>query len=890
MSLSTRAIAITNAAFALVVLLHADRAPAWCSVIALAIVCWRQFAAQRGLPVAGTLLRVVVTLGLTALVVLNFRTLNGLEAGSALLIVMGAAKLLELRDRRDASIVIAVALFLLLAACLQRQDLTRVPLYAASAWLSCTALAALAGRSTTLRAAAGSSGRALLYALPLACLAFVLVPRLPGSLWAIPGNSKATTGLSEEMSPGSITDLTESDDPAFRVRFLEATPPPQERYWRGPVLHEFDGYTWRRLRSQYAPTPAARFEGPVYRQRIMLEPNQRNWWFGLDTVRASPRRGVYLTFDGQLVTDREVTQAVSYELDSQTSWVSTGPLSVLARRFDTALPAGRNRRTLQLARELRAANPDPQAFAAAMLEHLRTGGFEYTLTPPRLDYDSIDDLLFNTKLGFCGHFASAFATVMRGGGVPARVVTGYLGGEWNPVGGYFIVRQSDAHAWTEVWFEGRGWTRIDPTAVVSPERLTRGAYELLSESDSRASRLLRSSPWLLRMRSMWDAGNTWWRDRIIEFNLDSQLALLERLGIRDPDWRTLATLLTAGIVIWLALLTWQLRRAPRSATRDALTRAWQVMDRRLARAGVPRQSHEPVPAHIERAARALALQGPRLRALARRYSQLRYGPHDARWDSQVAGLRAAAAKLPLRPMPGLDAGQDALLRTQLPVYARLPSELRERCGILTRQLLQRLRFVGCNGLELTATMRLVIGFQACLMLANRGIDAYGDLASVLVYPDQFVVQESDVDEAGVVTEGTRALSGQSIDTARIVLSWRDVLDSIAGEEPGYNVVLHEFAHHLDHSVDGLLSSRTAHSTWHDVLTQEYDALCDAVDADAPTLIDPYAAEDPAEFFAVITETFFELPYELAAQHARLYELLREFYDLDPREWVDPAYA
>jgi transglutaminase-like putative cysteine protease len=473
--LAPRAVGIVSAAYVLAVLLHVDRTPFWSTAIALAIVAWRQLAARQALPFAGTALRVAITLALTALVAVSYRTLNGLTAGGALLVVMGAAKLLELRSRRDALVVIAVALFLLLAACLDRQTLPHIPLYAATAWLACTALAALdagAGRAPPIGAAARSAGRALLYALPLAAVASLFFPRLGGGLWALPADQRATTGLSDEMSPGSITELTDSDDIVFRVHFLDATPPPQERYWRGPVLHDFDGYTWRR--GQPVVRPNTTGVGTVYRQRVTLEPHQRAWWFALDTALAAPSRAVMLTHDNQLLAYRPVTQAVTYEAASQTQLHSSDPLSTLGRRYDTHLPPGRNRRTVALAAQLREGNPETAAYIQAVLALFRDGGFEYTLTPPRLDYDSIDDLLFNTKLGFCGHFASAFTTLMRAGGVPARVVTGYLGGEWNPIGDYFIVRQSDAHAWSEVWVEDRGWTRIDPRECFATSRCCRG--------------------------------------------------------------------------------------------------------------------------------------------------------------------------------------------------------------------------------------------------------------------------------------------------------------------------------------------------------------------------------------------------------------------------------
>lgn len=222
---------------------------------------------------------------------------------------------------------------------------------------------------------------------------------------------------------------------------------------------------------------------------------------------------------------------------------------------------------------------------------------------------------------------------------------------------------------------------------------------------------------------------------------------------------------------------------------------------------------------------------------------------------------------------------------EVPLYARMPEDLRHSLEPLVRQFLTDIRFVGCDGLAVTDAMRLTIASQACVLVASHGFEVLGDLHSVLVYPDEFVVEESDIDEAGVITEGSRAISGQTFDTDKIVLSWRDVQEAGTGDD-GYNVVLHEFAHYLDHSVGGSLSAphSGAKGTWHDVLETEYQALCDAVDRGDETLIDPYGAEDPAEFFAVATETFFELPHALATHHPALYALLRDFYALDPNAW------
>ena len=223
----------------------------------------------------------------------------------------------------------------------------------------------------------------------------------------------------------------------------------------------------------------------------------------------------------------------------------------------------------------------------------------------------------------------------------------------------------------------------------------------------------------------------------------------------------------------------------------------------------------------------------------------------------------------------------SLLDEQLPLYRRLPAELRASLEPLVRGFLADIEFVGCQGFEITDEVRLIISTQACLLIVGYGLGAYEALRSVLVYPDEFVVEERDEDEAGVVTEGERALSGQTFETARIILSWRDVLESGSGKDI-YNVVLHEFAHHLDHSVGGTLSAPASN----DVLEREYEALCDAVDRGEETLIDPYGAEHMEEFFAVATETFFEAPELLREWHPRLYDELRRVYRLNPVEWSD----
>jgi protein-glutamine gamma-glutamyltransferase len=651
----------TSLALVGAILLHIDRAPLWVSAIAFALIAWRLAAAVHGVPLPGKFTRAVIAFALVGAVFAEFHTLNGLIAGTWLLLLMCAVKLTETHARRDEYIVVGGALFVLLAACLERQGLLRTPLYVLETWLCCAVLAIVAyakdgssreaaaeGTGFDTRAAFLLAGRTLLYSLPLAAILFVVFPRLHGAFWAVPRTEDAETGLSDTMSPGSISQLTSSYDVAFRVKFDGAPPPPRERYWRGPVLHNFDGYTWSR--TPYAPYRSMPLEyvGPTYRYQVTLEPSQQRWWLTLDTVTGSPDRKVLFAYDYELIATDPVTTLTSYVAESHTETRPTEPLSRLTRHVETTLPPDRNPRSVQLAHEMRERAGSDGAFIDSVIEMLRTGGFVYSLTPPLLNYDSVDDFLFNTRSGFCGHYASAFVTLMRAADIPARVVTGYLGGEWNPIGHYFIVRQSDAHSWAEVWLENRGWTRIDPTAVVEPERLTRGMLDLLPDARSPEARLVRFSTTLAGLVQRWDAVNAWWNDHVLKFDYRSQLSLLSQLGFRSPDVAILGWAFVAVLLTWLAWIAWQFGRGPGQPRPDRLARAYARLCRKLARVGIPRSAHLGPLAYAEVVGERRPDLAEAVRDLLVRYAELRYGaPRERSRSHDVAGFERDVMRLSL---------------------------------------------------------------------------------------------------------------------------------------------------------------------------------------------------------------------------------------------------
>lgn len=630
------------AGFVLAVLPHAPDLSPWIVLLAFAGAALRLTIELRQWQLPPKILRIAIAFAAMLGVLTTYRTLNGLQAGTAFLVVMGAMKLLETRTPRDLTVLIFVAYFLLFAGFLYNQSLLRLPWMLITAWLlTATLMRTHQTAPMAMREALGMTGKMLLQALPLAILLFLFFPRLPGQFWALPARGAATTGLSDEMSPGDVSDLSISGAIAFRAKFEGAMPPPSERYWRGPVLQDFDGRTWRRLRLFYPQQPLIA-TGTSYRYNVTLQPHNRRWIFGLDAVTDWPRQRAFRSFDQQLLAADPIAAMTTFNLESRTSYEIGGPLPTTTRAATTRV-GQRNPRSKQLATELLARSGSPEAFVQAVLQKFRDEEYFYTLEPPRLEADSVDDFLFNTRRGFCEHFASAFTMLARAAGIPARVVTGYQGGEFNPMGGYLIVRQSDAHAWSEVWIDGKGWIRVDPTAAVAPERIERGMDAALAEDEPVPGRLFNSVDAFVKIRLAWDALNTFWNGQIVEFGATQQRSLLERLGIEDADWEALGmgvVLALAGFFAVLsAWLAWQFRPRPR----DPVAQVYDRLCRRLARAQLPRSPHEGPRDYLTRMAAARPVLAADLAEVRTLYLSLRYGP--APLSSQLSRLKFLVSRL-----------------------------------------------------------------------------------------------------------------------------------------------------------------------------------------------------------------------------------------------------
>ncbi len=634
----------TLAAAVLAVLPHLLHLPAWISVLIFAIVVWRLLASYRRWPMPPRLLRLALAAAATVGVFLTFGRLNGLDAGSALILAMLAMKLLETDQARDLLVLVLISYFLLVVNFLYTQGIAALLYSLPVIWLITIALLQVSGSRRALPPvmAARYSGLILLQALPLMALLFLLFPRVPGPLWGLPARNEALSGLDDVMSPGTITRLSLSDEVVFTARFQGAAPAADELYWRGPVLHRFDGRSWRRGWRNYETESGYTISGNPWRYEITLEPHNRHWLFALD-VPADLPRGTRMSFDFQLLSLQPVTMLKRYALSSYRDHQLDPRPGPRLLEYALGLPDDKNPRTRAFARSLLAQSSDNHDLVRRTLAQFTRQPFIYTLQPPELlGAHPVDRFLFETRAGFCEHFASAFTTLMRAAGVPARVVTGYLGGERNPLTGHLTIRQSDAHAWTEVWLDETGWQRVDPTAAVAPERVRTGLAGAMRAGEPVPGMFMRSNRWLNRVRFSFDALSGLWNEFILGYGPEAQNALLSRLGLRDADWRALTVLLVIGITAVSALLALFILRQRPARSRDAAWKLYERFCRRLARrAGLARRPEEsPVRFASRCAAKRPDLAAP-IASITDCYLQARYAPGDPAPALQLMRRRLA---------------------------------------------------------------------------------------------------------------------------------------------------------------------------------------------------------------------------------------------------------
>lgn len=614
---------------------HAARLPWWVVALIATLAAWRAYIgyARHTLPNRWLLL-VIVTVA-TIGIYLNYRTIFGRDAGVALLVVMLGLKLLEMRTLRDAMLLIFLGYFLVITNFLYSQTILTGVYMLGCVWIiTATMMSLHYGREEPpIRKQIPAAGVLLVQSVPLMLVLFLLFPRVQGPLWGLPQDAySGVSGLSDTMTPGSLSNLILSDAVAFRVRFESDIPPPKQRYWRGPVMVDFDGRAWAASRFIYG-SPRFSNVGPVITYEVTLEPHNKRWLFALDIpARAVPHSATGADF--QIRSFSPINNRMRYEMASFLDYTYGAEENANALHRARQLPPGFNPSAIELAHTLRRKFPDDRDLVREVLSIFRTQNFFYTLSPPLLGRNSVDDFLFRTRRGFCEHYASAFAVLMRAAGIPTRIVTGYLGGEVNQLGDYLIVRQADAHAWTEVWLADKGWVRVDPTAAVSPMRVEAGISAAVPRGDP-LPLLVRGDFEILRqLQFTWDLMANTWNQWVLGYTPERQRLLLTGMGIDDTTWYTLTVimLVLAGIIV-LVLAALMLRRL-RTRADDPARALYSRFCDKLQRKGLPRAADEGPIDYARRIEQSRPDLASPILAITQLYVSLRYGT-----DYSASGLQ-----------------------------------------------------------------------------------------------------------------------------------------------------------------------------------------------------------------------------------------------------------
>lgn len=618
----------------------APHLPLGLSAVTSLAFCWRGWLLwQRAALPPRWLLVLLVIIGVAG-IAWHFHSLFGRNPGVALLALLFALKLLEMRTLRDGFAVVLLGYFLTLTQFFYAQTILNALVTLAGVTLTTAALVILNHPSQPARQAMRLVSLMLLQSAPFMLLLFVLFPRVQGPLWGLPIDAfSGTTGLSDSMAPGAISQLSQSDAIAFRAKFSGAyeskAPPQTSLYWRGPVLSQFDGRTWKVGRSYTGNRLPYQPRGNAIDYAVTLEPHYKTWLFALELPGSLPTEAL-ITSDYRLLAKTPVRARMRYEVSSYLEIAAGADEAPGILREALQVPPSSNPRARVLAESWRdELGANDTEIVRRVLDYFRRQVLIYTLSPPLMGDDSVDEFLFDFKRGFCEHFAAAFVFMMRAAGVPARVVTGYQGGELNPVDNTLVVRQSDAHAWAEVWLRGRGWLRIDPTAASVPTRIEFNLARALPAGEVRPLLARPEFVWLLQARYRWDALANIWNQWVLGYNPQRQRDLLISLGMRAPDWQQMTAVLTGlcGLLL-LGFSVWAIRQ------RQSLPRAvkaWNRLSKMLARRGLGRKAWEGPLDYAGRIGAVLAAENSHaaleVTALAKLYARLRY--------AAISGAQAA---------------------------------------------------------------------------------------------------------------------------------------------------------------------------------------------------------------------------------------------------------
>jgi transglutaminase-like putative cysteine protease len=615
------------------------------------LLVWRLASIRHPGRLPGRTSRALLTLIGGGLVLLLYHRFYGREAGSSLLIVGLGLKLMEMQSRRDIYLIVYLAFFVTVTQYLFSQSIVLAAYTLVVAALLIAVLISMNCGAAFLPAARlRLAGSLIAQAVPIMIVLFIFFPRITGPLWKLPDEGQqASSGLSDTMEPGSISRLALSEAIAFRVNFVGNPPPPNDRYWRGPVFWHTDGRRWRAAAESFLPAQPVAFSGQPYRYTIVLEPHSQKWVFALDLPANFPE-GIALSAEFQLLAKDKISDRKQFALVSYPDY-HTGALSERERRLGLQLPAPASERIVTLLSDWKKRVSSPDRLIGEALRFFHDEAFVYTLDPPTTGEKPIETFLFETRKGFCEHYATSFVYLMRAAGIPARVVTGYQGGQWNPVGRFLEIRQTDAHAWAEVWLPDNGWMRVDPTAAVAPERIVRG-FDL--ERQMEAGRavfnpfrgLAKDAHFLAgtlrQARLVWASVDHAWHVRVLSYDAENQNRFLSPLG--GVDWKALLFWLTVSLTLIAVLTSLFILRRKRPPA-DPTVRAYARFCRKLARKGLPKNPGEGALDFSRRARAAFPDAGKGIEDITDKYLSARYGPTPNEEDVRQLERRVRAFRI-----------------------------------------------------------------------------------------------------------------------------------------------------------------------------------------------------------------------------------------------------
>jgi protein-glutamine gamma-glutamyltransferase len=614
----------------LVLLPHVRHLPIPVTLFLFITLGWRLASLWLPKLIAGRLLLLLFTMGGVALIYSQHQTLLGRDAGVSLLSIMLVLKTLEVRKRRDLYVTIFIAYFVVVTQFLFDQSFTLL-LYLLLVLVGHTSLLLEINRVVPSRRPFTVYRQTLLMtlqALPIAIILFVMFPRLTHPIWQFGLDASASTGLSDQVRPGTISQLIQSSEVAFRASFEGAAPPPETRYWRALVLWDTDGQSWFTQQSDPLPDVSPQLSQSAHpvRYEIFLEPHRKHWLFALDLPAEVPAN-IHRSVDYLLSVSEAVNRPLQYKLLSYIQYQTLDTSPALRQRA-LKLPANITERERALVAQWQAGSNTQNQLITKALDFFHRNEFVYTLNPPAYLTNPIDEFLFEGREGFCEHYATAFTQLMRVAGIPARLVIGYQGGEFNRVGNYYTIRQYDAHAWTEVWLKDQGWVRIDPTAAVAPERIRNAIQPTVgSVGDPVMFRLDKTGligSMLSDVGMFLDNSNLQWRRWVLAYSREEQFGLIRELGLDFLATREWGFIIIGLVGMVLGLIAWRLIQQGRVKL-DPVLSIYRRFCRRLAAIGLPRQAHEGPLDYATRVSQQRPDLAHQIKVITSLYVRCRYG-------------------------------------------------------------------------------------------------------------------------------------------------------------------------------------------------------------------------------------------------------------------------